>query len=154
MMKQEFEQIAGYEVSAEDYRNILEPMYMALPDSFTKADFVKMVDRKRFALPTKAAIVKDMKRRAQFLFDNCGLRGWNDEKRELDRIARGYARRFFGYDFSNTNTYCYFIERCAYCGFDMERGCTYPKELVIGYTDRQNGYFYEQERIELVKGVE
>ena len=30
MMKHEFEQIAGYEVTWEDYTNIIEPMYMAI----------------------------------------------------------------------------------------------------------------------------
>lgn len=151
MMKHEFEQIAGYEVSAEDYRNILEPMYMALPDSFTKADFVKMVDRKRFALPTKSDIVKDMKRRAQFLFDNCGLRGWNDEKRELERIAKAYAKRFYGWDFSDLTTHCFFTHKYAYCGCVMDRGCSFPNELVIGYD--VNGRFEVAERIALVKGV-
>lgn len=30
MMKHEFEKIAGYEVTNEDYNNIIEPMYMAI----------------------------------------------------------------------------------------------------------------------------
>lgn len=46
MMKFEFEQIAGYEVSNEDYDNIIEPMYMAT--NLSKYEFVKVVDRKRF----------------------------------------------------------------------------------------------------------
>ena len=29
MMKHEFEALAGYEVSFEDYNNVIEPMYMA-----------------------------------------------------------------------------------------------------------------------------
>ena len=29
MMHKEFEEIAGIEVTAEDYNNIIEPMYMA-----------------------------------------------------------------------------------------------------------------------------
>ena len=48
MMKQEFEEIAGYEVRTEVYDNIIEPMYMALPDSITKQEFVKMLNRKQF----------------------------------------------------------------------------------------------------------
>ena len=46
MMKHEFEALAGYEVSHEDYNNIIEPMYMAT--DLSKQDFVKVIDRKRF----------------------------------------------------------------------------------------------------------
>lgn len=46
MMKQEFEALAGYEVSAEDYNNIIEPMYMAT--DLSKQDFVKTINRKAF----------------------------------------------------------------------------------------------------------
>lgn len=46
MMKYEFEELAGYEVTVEDYDNIIEPMYMAT--DLSKAEFVKVVDRKRF----------------------------------------------------------------------------------------------------------
>lgn len=48
MMKQEFEALAGYEVSTEDYYNVIEPMYMAT--ELDKASFVKCLDRKRFAV--------------------------------------------------------------------------------------------------------
>ena len=46
MMKHEFEALAGYEVSTEDYTKVIEPMYMAT--DLSKADFVKVIDRKRF----------------------------------------------------------------------------------------------------------
>lgn len=46
MMKQEFEMLAGYAVSQEDYNKIIEPMYMAT--NLSKEDFIKCVDRKRF----------------------------------------------------------------------------------------------------------
>lgn len=46
MMKHEFERIAGYEVSVEDYDNIIEPMYSAT--NVSKTEFVKMISRKRF----------------------------------------------------------------------------------------------------------
>ena len=51
MMKHEFEQIAGYEVSTEDYDNIIAPMYMAT--NLSKADFVKTISKKRFAVVKK-----------------------------------------------------------------------------------------------------
>lgn len=46
MMKYEFEVLAGYKVSTDDYNKIIEPMYMAT--GMNKADFVKCIDRKRF----------------------------------------------------------------------------------------------------------
>ena len=46
MMKQEFERLAGYEVSTEDYNNIIEPMYMAT--DLSKEDFIKTINRKAF----------------------------------------------------------------------------------------------------------
>ena len=46
MMKHEFEELAGYKVSSEDYDRIIEPMYMAT--NLSKQDFVKCIDRKRF----------------------------------------------------------------------------------------------------------
>ena len=51
MMKHEFEALAGYEVTMEDYNKIIEPMYMAI--SADKAEFVKMIDKKRFAVVRK-----------------------------------------------------------------------------------------------------
>lgn len=51
MMKHEFERIAGYEVSAEDYNNIIEPMYMAT--DLSKEEFVKTISKKRFAVIKK-----------------------------------------------------------------------------------------------------
>ena len=60
MMKHEFEALAGYEVSFEDYNRVIEPMYMAT--ELSKEDFVKCIDRKRFALPTKAELLAAMRK--------------------------------------------------------------------------------------------
>ncbi len=57
MMKYEFEELAGYEVSEEDYNKIIEPMYMAI--ELSKAEFVKVIDKKRFALKTREEIVRE-----------------------------------------------------------------------------------------------
>jgi hypothetical protein len=46
MMQHEFEALAGYRVTTDDYNNIIEPMYMAT--NMTKADFIKTLDRKFF----------------------------------------------------------------------------------------------------------
>lgn len=47
MTKQEFEKIAGYDVTFEDYTKIIEPMYMAT--TLNKQDFVKTLNKKTFA---------------------------------------------------------------------------------------------------------
>ena len=48
MTRNEFEALAGYEVSAETYNNIIEPMYMRT--SWDKATFVKKIENMREAL--------------------------------------------------------------------------------------------------------
>ena len=46
MMHKEFEELAGIEVSYEDYTNIIEPMYMAT--NMSKREFVKTLNLKFF----------------------------------------------------------------------------------------------------------
>ena len=64
MMWEEFEKIAGYEVTYEDYTNVIEPMYNAT--NLSKQEFVKVIDRKRFYFRAKEkaekkAMLKAMK---------------------------------------------------------------------------------------------
>ena len=142
-MKQEFEQIAGYEVTNDAYYNIIEPMYTAT--NLTKQEFVKVLDRKAFALPTKGELKKQMRKIAGKIFENCGLRTFHEEEAELDRIAKAYAKRFYGIEWAtDTSTWVFFTKEYAYCGIPQDRGCSYPAELVIGRGD------YEYERIALV----
>lgn len=54
MMKHEFEALAGYEVSREDYDNIIEPMYLAT--NLTKQEFVQTLNKKRFAIVKKEKV--------------------------------------------------------------------------------------------------
>lgn len=49
MTKQEFEVLAGCEVSFEAYSNIIEPMYMAV--ELPKQDFIKLLNLKALATP-------------------------------------------------------------------------------------------------------
>ena len=149
MMKHEFEALAGYEVTTEDYNNLIEPMYMAV--NVTKQEFVKMIDKKRFALPTKGEMKRAMRRIAKTAFDACGIRSINDEDAELTRLARTYAKRFYGVDVGTTDikNVIYFNRVTAYGGVEIEcRGNTCPSELVIGYGDEFN--FIEYERIALI----
>lgn len=144
MMYEEFEKIAGYEVSYEDYVNIIEPMYTALPNNVSKQQFVKMLDKKAFALPTKNEMLKQMKKIANHLYDICGHSTDWESERKLDQIAKDYAKRFFGIDWSNDiKTYVYFNKGYEYP--ELQRGCSYPQELVIGRN------YCDYERIVLVK---
>lgn len=145
MMWQEFENLAGYEVTYETYTNIIEPMYMALPESVSKSDFIKMLDKKAFALPTKKELVKEMKKIANFLFENCGIRSYHEERENLEEIAAKYVKRFYGMKRGDNDGFWFFTDRYAYCGVRQDRGCSFPEELVIyrGNT--------ELERIVLVK---
>ena len=141
MMKQEFEALAGYEVTDEAYYTIIEPMYMAT--NLTKKAFVKVLDKKAFALPTKGELKRAMRKIANEIWQNCGLTSFITEDDELNRIAREYARRFYGVQ-GNGNDYVIITRDYAYCGVRQDRGCTFPEAVVIGRGD------IELERIILV----
>lgn len=47
MLKEEFEKISGIEVSDYNYKNIVEPMYMAV--NLDKKDFIKLLNLKALA---------------------------------------------------------------------------------------------------------
>lgn len=140
MMKHEFEKIAGYEVSDPDYYNIIEPMYMAV--ELSKEDFVKLLDKKRFALPTKKQMQNQMKKIAEHLRETCEHYTDYKAQLELEKLAREYARRFYNIDTNDINDYVFLNRQYAYP--EIQRGCTYPCELVIGRKD------FEFERATLV----
>lgn len=58
MMKNEFEALAGYEVSVSDYDNIIEPLYMAT--ELNKAEFVKVISKERFALKSREELIQEI----------------------------------------------------------------------------------------------
>lgn len=91
MMKHEFEALAGYEVSAEDYNKIIEPMYMAT--DLSKEEFVKVIDKKRFALRPLAKIERMMKKIASHLEETCTHYTDYEAKDELEKNAMEYAHR-------------------------------------------------------------
>lgn len=122
MMKHEFEQIAGYEVSDKDYNEIIEPMYMALPN-VTKPEFVKMIDKKRFALKPLNKIEKEMKQIAKHLNDTCNLYTDYEAKDKLNELAQELTDRIGakGY-FINENMRwtCYYPISVDIYGHDYE----------------------------------
>lgn len=140
MMHQEFEELAGYEVSAADYYGIIEPMYMALPASVSKSDFVRMIDRHAFAIPTAAELLRQMRKDAKHLRETCGHCTDYETLGRVYATARQYAKRR-GYDTERGDCYAEIVTE--YELPDIRRGCTYPKALVIGRYD------HESERVEL-----
>lgn len=97
MMKSEFERLAGYEVSHEDYTKIIEPMYMAI--SLSKAEFVKLLDPKRFSLEYKRkqrknGLVKRMKELAAQMKAEAGHASAVETFEELHELAKTYTKEF------------------------------------------------------------
>ena len=132
MMKDEFERLAGYEVTWEDYTNIIEPMYMALPENITKQEFVQMVDKKRFALKPLDKIEKEMKEIAEQLKETCTHYTDYDTEGHLEELVKEYANRLGvdGYQIYNRQKW----------------SCYYPYKVVI-YTKN----YYTVREIELCK---
>ena len=145
MLKSEFEAIAGYRVSDADYYGIIEPMYGAT--DLNKVDFISCLNKKRFEIKVTSpkTLIKQMKDIANYIFEHCGQRSFSKEEEELDRLARKLAKEQYGVDLSDSRDYIYFDRGYAYYGVPQDRGCTYPKELVIGR------YYKEIARITLVK---
>ena len=103
MMWEEFEKLAGYSVTYEDYINVIEPMYMAT--NLNKQDFVECLNPKRFSLEyrrkmLRKQLISDMRVLAQTVFDNLGetgMEGWDAwislraKAREYDKAFRHYG---------------------------------------------------------------
>lgn len=138
MMWEEFERIAGYEVSYEDYTNIIEPMYNAT--TLNKQDFIKCLDRKQFDLGYKRKVeekklIARMKELAQDMKDLCGRTTTYEEYEELRKVARRYIDEFP-------------LWKAPHHEFETAEGygkCTYVKSL-IWYDHNWN----EVKRIDLV----
>lgn len=125
MMKHEFEALAGYEVTNEDYDNVIEPMYMAT--NLSKQEFVKCIDRKRFALRTKAQLVASMKKEAKHLLETCEHYTDFESRDRLYATAKEYIDRFW--------SGCNYIVRTETVGTRFwnapGRGCSFPEALVV-----------------------
>lgn len=127
MMKHEFEALAGYEVSAEDYNNIIEPMYMAT--DLSKADFVKVIDRKRFEIKrlSERQLINLLRKDAKHLEEICGHSVDHECERRMEENARKIAK-MNGYDEKDFGCGFWFEKEYEYPGM---RGCNYPKNLII-----------------------
>lgn len=138
MMKHEFEELAGYEVTWDDYNNIIEPMYMAV--NMDKADFVKVISKERFALPTKEQMIRQMRKIAKHIYEHCGERCFYDEEQELEKLVRAYVRRFHGLNLDDIHDWYWIVTDKGYCGHRFSWGCSFPAKVQIG---RGSGFLAE-----------
>ena len=115
MMKHEFEALAGYEVTYEDYSKIIEPMYMAT--DLSKEEFVKVVSKSRFALKPLAKIERMMKKIAAHLEETCNHYTDYEAKDELEKNIVEYMQRI-----GATN---YWISE------EMRFSCYYPTKVTF-----------------------
>lgn len=125
MMWEEFEKIAGYEVSYEDYANVIEPMYMAT--NLSKQDFVKCLDKKRFALRTKNQLVSEMKKESKHLMETCEGYTDFDSRKRLEELAKEYIKRFW----SGLDWYIRTETTGGRFWNAPGRGCSFPSDLVV-----------------------
>ena len=82
MLKKEFDELIGKESDATAYFEIYEPMYMALPESVTKADFVKMLNID--AIKESDEAIARKQERAEFVESKI------DEMNELKKVIKEY----------------------------------------------------------------
>ena len=118
MMQEEFEKLAGYEVSYDDYVNIIEPMYLAT--DMDKSAFVECINKKRFALKPLKNIIKEMKQCAASLKQTCTHYIDQDTKDKLDELIETYIDR----KYPNMDVH-YWTED------EMRFTCYYPVKVVI-----------------------
>lgn len=136
MMQQEFEKLAGYEVSTSDYNNIIEPMYMAV--NMSKQEFVKVIDKKRFALKTKSQLISEMKKLAKTLMETCDHYTDFEAQKKLHELLKELTDRFYAgaYTFIQTATTS-----------PNQRGCSFPEYINIYYGKQYHETLYEQIRL-------
>ena len=131
-MKHEFEKLAGYEVTWEDYNNIIEPMYMAT--NLNKQDFVKTLNKQRFAVTSQEKYVGKLKMLARSLKDTCEHYTDTETLQEFTKTIFAYIDRMWGiYGYKDVNytvEHGYTYEHLGVC-----RGCCYPKRITFYSTN-------------------
>ena len=112
MNHQEFMQIAGYEVSYETYKNIIEPMYMTT-DIIDKKEFCKSFSKKLFAIKPTDKLVKELRDMAKDLqyAAKYGLYV-GDKMTDFKKLCSDYQKRqynndYYEFEFANDSYYDY-----------------------------------------------
>ncbi len=120
MLKSEFETLAGYEVTDNDYYKIIEPMYYAV--NLDKKEFVKTLNKERFAMETIDHMCKRAKAIAEYLKRTCDHFTDYKKKGELDQILSEIKERKGAAGFLINDSYT--LEHLG----EM-RGCSYPSSV-------------------------
>lgn len=115
MLKHEFEEMAKIEVSYDDYKNIIEPMYMAT--NLSKEDFINTLNLKRFALKSKKQLINELKKLAKNIEESCCNYTNYEAEAKIESIIEELKERF--------NDNCYITA-------DIKNGCFYYDYLFIG----------------------
>ena len=118
MMKEEFERIAGYEVSYYDYKNIIEPMYLAT--NLNKSEFVKKLNRKEFEITPKTKALEEIRITAESIRLNPVKSGMFFAPDYFISMIEEFAIRFY-----NTNA------TWLGCEYDEIRKVEYPCQFKI-----------------------
>lgn len=112
MNYEEFKRIAGYEVSYETYKNIIEPMYMST-DIIDKKEFCKSFSKKLFAIKPTDKLVKELRELAKELqyaakYGLC-VADKMDEFRKLceDYQKRQYNNLDYYFEYANESFFSY-----------------------------------------------
>lgn len=132
MLKAEFEALAGYKVSNADYKEIIEPMYMAT--TLNKAEFIACLNKKRFALPTRRQALNHLKRLAATYVDYRGYDEWH----KLEEAVHDYAEQYYHLT-GGIDEWCYLKEdtnwNCAVTLIQADFGKTHcVSETLILYS--------------------
>ena len=127
MMWEEFEQLAGYEVTHEDYYNVIEPMYNAV--TLSKSEFIETLDRKRFDKNLKMKnLLKEIRKIAKERKENCEFFCNYEALHEMDELIEEYkGLRFPGLKVSH------YLEMHHWKS--LEHACTYPAAIEFWITD-------------------
>ena len=86
MMKQEFEQLVGKEVTQDTFE-LYNTMYMALPESINKLQFVIMLDKSM--IPEDPSAIERRKRREEFIAEiNQEIKSIKEQIAEHERFLQ------------------------------------------------------------------
>lgn len=135
MMHEEFEKLMGCNVKYDTYVNIIEPMYMALPN-VSKEDFCKLLNKKAIELKPITKYRLEAKKIMEHLRETCEHYTDHDAIEKLDSLLSAMCSDYGWKGF--TIEYGYYYE-------EIKRGCRYPKKINI-YT---NSYDYATSTIEI-----
>ena len=98
MNYEEFIRIAGYEVSFETYKNIIEPMYMTT-DIIDKKEFCKSFSKKLFGIKSTDKLLKEINKTVKFMKENTDRQLQINAWKEFKELCEDYRKRTYLADY-------------------------------------------------------